>query len=192
MGMSLDLAEQLLIEKAKNGDESSFESLILRCQNKAYSLAFRYLKNEEDAMDVLQESFLKIYRHIGSFKGESRFDTWVYRIVVNTCHDYLRKNSDRKVVDSIYKSEDEKETILEIPDESAMPEAVFDQKEKTNHLLRCMEQLPQEQKEILILRDIHGFSYDEISAMLKCSMGTVKSRISRSRLHLKDILMEQK
>lgn len=189
--MSADLREKQLIQKAKMGDESSFESLILGCQNKAYNIALRYLKNEDDAMDALQESFIKIFRHLSSFKEDSRFDTWVYRIVVNTCNDLLRKNSNQKITDSIYKTEDEKETVIEIPDVSGAPEEVLNKKEKTEHIISCLEKLSQEQKEIIVLRDVHGFSYDEISEMLDCSIGTVKSRINRSRLRLREILLEQ-
>ncbi|MDF3000612.1 MAG: sigma-70 family polymerase sigma factor [Bacillota bacterium] len=189
--MSSDLNEKQLIQKAKMGDEKSFESLILGCQSKAYNLAIRYLKNEEDAMDALQESFIKIFRHLNSFKEDSRFDTWVYRIVVNTCNDILRKNSSRKTTDSIFRTEDDKETVLEIPDSSGAPEEVYDKKEKSEHIMSCMDKLSQDQREIIILRDIQGFSYDEISEILKCSVGTVKSRINRSRLKLREILMEQ-
>jgi RNA polymerase sigma-70 factor (ECF subfamily) len=191
MGMSSDLNEKQLIQKAKMGDEKSFESLILGCQSKAYNIAIRYLKNEEDAMDALQESFIKIFRHLKSFKEDSRFDTWVYRIVVNTCNDILRKNSTRKTTDSIFRSEDDKETVIEIPDSSGSPEEVFDKKEKSEFIVACMDKLSQDQREIIILRDIQGFSYDEISEILKCSVGTVKSRINRSRLKLREIMMEQ-
>jgi len=189
--MTADLYEKQLIQKAKTGDERSFESLILGCQSKAYNIALRYLKNEEDALDALQESFIKIFRHLNSFKEDSRFDTWVYRIVVNTCNDMLRKNSNQKITDSIFRTEEEKDTIIEIPDSSGSPEEVLDKKEKSEHLLYCLDKLNQEQKEIIILRDIHGFSYDEISGILDCSVGTVKSRINRSRLRLREILLEQ-
>ncbi|HWQ80003.1 MAG TPA: sigma-70 family RNA polymerase sigma factor [Anaerovoracaceae bacterium] len=190
--MASDLREKQLIQKAKMGDERSLESLILSCQSKAYNIALRYLKNEDDAMDALQESFIKIFRHLGSFKEDSRFDTWVYRIVVNTCNDMLRKNSNQKITDSIFKTEDEKDTIIEIPDLSGSPEEVFDKKTKTEHIISCLERLNHEQKEIIVLRDIHGFSYEEISGILSCSIGTVKSRINRSRLRLREILLEQK
>ena len=189
--MSAELREKQLIQRAKKGDENSFESLILSCQSKAYNIAIRYLKNEEDALDAMQESFIKIFRHLNSFKEDSRFDTWVYRIVVNTCNDMLRKNSNRKITDSIFRTEDEKETVIEIPDTSGSPEYVFARKEKTEYILSCLEKLNRDQKKVIVLRDIHGFSYDEISEILECSIGTVKSRINRSRLRLRELLMEQ-
>lgn len=190
--MSVDLWEKRLIEKAKAGDEHSFETLILSCQGKAYNIALRYLKNEDDAMDAVQESFIKIFRHLDSFQEDSRFDTWVYRIVVNTCNDLLRKNSNQKITDSIFKTDsDEKETMIEIPDFSASPEHAYDKKEKSEYIISCLEKLNLEQKEIILLRDVHGFSYEEISKILECSIGTVKSRINRSRLKLRDIYLEQ-
>ncbi len=139
--MTSYIGEKQLIRKAKNGDESSFESLILGCQGRAFNVALRYLRNEEDAMDALQESFIKIYRHLNSFKEDSRFDTWVYRIVVNTCNDILRKKSSRNTTDSIYRNDDEKDMIIEIPDVSGAPEEVYDNKEKTEHILSCLEKL---------------------------------------------------
>ncbi|MBR0596703.1 RNA polymerase sigma factor [Sinanaerobacter chloroacetimidivorans] len=186
-----DQREKQLIKKAKSGDESSFESLILGCQNRAYNIAYRYLKNEEDAMDALQESFIKIFRHLHKFKEDSRFDTWVYRIVVNTCNDMLRKNNNRKTTDSIYKVEDDKETIMEIPDNTSAPEEVYEKKEKSNEILSGLDKLSIDQKEIVILRDVQGFSYEEISDILDCSIGTVKSRLNRARLRLREILLEQ-
>lgn len=189
--MTADQREKILIEKAKSGDESSFETLILSCQNRAYNIAYRYMKNEEDAMDALQESFIKIFRHLDKFKADSKFETWVYRIVVNTCNDLLRKNSPLKTVDSIYRNEDEKDTVIDIPDTTGLPEKILGQKEESQQILQCLEMLNKEQKDIVLLRDVHGFSYEEISKILGCTIGTVKSRIFRSRSRLKEIILEQ-
>lgn len=190
--MTVDQREKILIQKAKSGDEKSFEALILSCQGRAYNIALRYLHNEEDAFDALQESFIKIFRHLHKFKEDSRFDTWVYRIVVNTCNDILRKNSNLKITDSIYKvDDDEKESVIEISDTSRSPEEVIVNKEKSDYILLCLDKLNNEQKEVILLRDIQGFSYEEISEILKCSIGTVKSRINRSRSRLREIYMEQ-
>lgn len=189
--MLLDQTEKYLIKNAISGDEKSFEALISGCHKKAYNIAFRYLRNEEDALDALQESYIKIYKYLDKFKGDCKFETWVYRIIVNTCNDMLRKNSKLKNTDSIYKIEDEKETILEIPDLSQAPEKVYDRKEEANRILDCLERLSQNQKEIIILRDIQGFTYEEIGEILQCTIGTVKSRLSRSRLKLREIYLEQ-
>lgn len=189
--MNLD-EEKLLIKQAINGDEGSFETLILSCKGKAYNIALRYMNNESDALDVMQESFIKIFRHLPKFNGESKFDTWAYRIVVNTCHDFLRKNKEKYNIVSFSNSEEDDEPQLEIEDRSPMPEEVLLHKEESSYILYCLEKVNPEHKEIIILRDIKGFSYEEIANILECSIGTVKSRISRARNKLKDIYLANK
>lgn len=183
--------EAILIEKAKSGDEASFELLIQNCKTKAYNTALRYLRDEEDAMDVLQESVIKVFRHLDKFKGDCKFDTWVYRIVVNTCHDFLRKNKYQRNNISIYRAGEDGETIIDLPDTSPTPPEAFDAKLTATYVLSCLDKIPKDQKEIIILRDIQGFSYEEISQILECSMGTVKSRINRARQKLKQMILEQ-
>lgn len=189
MGLPLDEAQ--LIEKAKAGDPAAFELLIAGCKTKAYNTALRYLRDEQDALDVLQESLIKVYRHLGQFKSDSKFDTWVYRIVVNTSNDFLRKNQNRKTTDSIYRVRDEEETTFDIPDHSPTPAEALDSKESMRLILECLEKLDKDQKEVIVLRDIQGFSYEEISEILQCSIGTVKSRINRARHKLRDMILEQ-
>ena len=183
--------EKELIALAKAGDERSFELLIEQCKTKAYNIALRYLRNEEDAMDVLQESFIKIYRHLGSFKEGSKFDTWVYRIVVNTCNDMLRKNHGAPVESLNRSDEEEEEYTLELPDTDPGPQESLLRKEQAKLILDALDQLKPDQKEVVILRDIQGFAYEEIAEMLNCSIGTIKSRINRSRSRLREILLEQ-
>ncbi|MFA7661598.1 MAG: sigma-70 family RNA polymerase sigma factor [Anaerovoracaceae bacterium] len=185
--MAISKEEAVLIEKARMGSESDFEALILSCQGKAYSMAYRYFNNPEDAMDALQESFLKIYRSLGTFKGESSFQTWVYRIVANTCCDMLRKKKARITTESLVKMDGEDEYTLEIMDESMGPEERAIHQEMTGYILHCLEKLPLEQKEIIVLRDIQGFSYEDIAEILNINPGTVKSRISRARVKLREI-----
>ncbi len=183
--------EKELIALAKAGDERSFELLIEQCKTKAYNIALRYLRNEEDAMDALQESFIKIYRHLESFREGSKFDTWVYRIVVNTCNDMLRKNHGAPVEYLNRSDEEEEEYTLELPDSDPGPQDALLQKEQAKLILDALDQLKPDQKEVVILRDIQGFAYEEIAEMLNCSMGTIKSRINRSRSRLREILLEQ-
>lgn len=185
----MDKREKELITRAKTGDETSFELLIEGCKTKAYNIAWRYMRNEQDALDALQESFIKVFRHLGKFKGESSFDTWVYRIVVNTCNDMLRKNSNLKIVNTIYEKEEE-EPIVKVPDPGPTPWEALERKEKSQFLLDCIETLHPDQKEIIVLRDIQGFSYQELTEILDCSIGTVKSRINRARKRLKQVIME--
>jgi len=185
--------EKQWIEMAKYGDVDSFEKLIQSTQSKAYTIALRYLKNEEDAMDALQESFIKVFRSLKGFKEESSFDTWVYRIVVNTCNDALRKSSKHKADISLYrKDENLNESIMEIPDLSYSPEILLEKKEKLALILSCLSKLSPDQREAITLRDMENFSYEEISEILNCSLGTVKSRISRARIALRQYLIETK
>jgi len=184
----VDEIQLRLIEKAKKGDEESFETLILSCKGKAYSIAYRYLRNEEDAMDALQESFIKIFRGLKGFNGESQFDTWVYRIVVNTCNDFIRKQKSRPQTEELFRNqESDEEYEIQIADSRDNPEERLEQKELGQYIMECLEKLKEEYREILILRDINGFSYEEISKILNCNEGTVKSRISRARQKLKEI-----
>lgn len=181
--------EKALLSKAKKGDVESFEKLIENCKNKAYNIAFHILRNEEDARDALQDSFIKIFKALNSFREESSFSTWVYRIVSNTCADMLKKNSKHKHANMIYTYNDDDEKDIEIKDCSLNPEEITERKEKIRYILSCMDRLSDEHREIIILRDIHGFSYEEIARILQCSDGTVKSRINRARNNLKQMMM---
>jgi len=189
---SSTVKERELIMRAKQGDEASFEALILSCKGKAYNIAYRYMRNEEDALDVMQESFIKIYRHLEKFNEQSQFDTWVYRIVVNACNDMLRKNKNKTINDTIYKNKDSEDVFIEIADKGPRPDEILENKEKSKYILSCLEKTGHDHKEILILRDIQGFSYEQIAQILNCSMGTVKSRLSRARLKLKEIYLAGK
>lgn len=185
--------EKQIIKKAKAGDAESFEKLIQGSQTKAFHIAMRYLQNEEDAMDALQESYIKVFRSLNSFKEESSFDTWVYRIVVNTCNDSLRRNSKFKTNVSIYRNNDsDEEFMMDFPDSGDTPESILENKEKMTFILASLEKLPSDQREALELRDMEGFSYEEIATMLNCSLGTVKSRISRGRIALRQLIIEAK
>ena len=185
----LEKTEKELIHKAKNGDQDSFEALILSCKEKAYNIALRYMQNEEDALDAMQESFIKIFRHLSKFNEQSRFDTWVYRIVVNSCNDMLRKNKKISYIDTIYKNEDNEDIIFEIVDKAPGPDGLLEKKEESEYILKCLGKLSDEHREILVLRDIKGFAYDEIAEILDCSIGTVKSKISRARQKFKEVYL---
>lgn len=188
--MANNLEEARIIKRAKNGSESDFETLILSCQGKAYSIAYRYLNNQEDAMDALQESFIKAYRSLATFKGNSSFQTWIYRIVVNTCYDMLRKKKSRIQAESLYKSDGDEEYMIELPDQDKGPEELALDREESRDIFRVLEMLPLDQKEIILLRDVEGYSYEEIVVILSITMGTVKSRISRARLRLRELYLE--
>lgn len=184
--MAIHPEERKLIKQAIQGDESSFETLILSCKGKAYNIAYRYLRNEEDSLDALQESFIKIYKNLSKFNCESQFDTWVYRIVVNTCNDMLRKNKDKLNMQMTLRNQDDESYEIDIEDKAPGPAELLESKESSTYILDCLEKIGEAHKEVLILRDIKSFSYEEIAEILDCSIGTVKSRISRARKNLKE------
>ncbi len=182
--------EQKLIKKCVNGNLKAFDELIEKYEKTAYNIALRMLKNPEDAMDVSQEAFIKVFKSIKTFNFESAFSTWLYRIVTNTCLDFLRKrNSNIYSIDNPIQTEDG-EIERDIPDEALSPEELLEKKLTKEMVNSAINKLEENHRTVIILRDIQGFSYEEISKILDCSIGTVKSRINRARKNLKDIVIK--
>ena len=188
----LNQQEISLIEKSSKGDVGSFEALIQPYQKKAFNIAYRMLGNVEDASDVTQEALIKIYKSLDKYQGKSSFSTWVYSIVNNTCIDFIRKHKKSNVIylDQEIQGKDGS-FKMEISDEMNTPEYLFEKQETQKMVQDAINQLNVDHREIIVLRDINGFSYQEIAGMLNCSEGTVKSRINRARGHLK-LLLEKK
>lgn len=167
------------VKKLKKGDNQAFEKLFEEYQQKIYALSFSLLQNREDALDVLQEVFIKIYNKISSFNGESSLSTWIFTITKNTCYDHLRKN----------KRNPEEEIPENVTDTSPLPEDILQRKEARKAVRAALDTLPPKYKTVLLLREYGDLSYGEIAAVMKMSEGTVKSRISRARDYLlKEIL----
>jgi RNA polymerase sigma-70 factor (ECF subfamily) len=173
-----------LIKLSISGDMEAFEELVARYQNKIYSLAYRYMGNEDDASDMAQEALVKAYRSLKGFKGDSSLSTWLYRITANVCLDELRKR--KRVVHMI--SLDEPVATLDgdllekdIADHSPTADIVYEQKELEQELQSLINILKPEHRSVIILRDVMDFTYEEIAETLNCSVGTVKSRLSRGR-----------
>ncbi len=180
--------EILLIKRSQKGDIDSFEQLISDNSKLAYNIALKMLKNKEDAEDVSQEALIKVYKNIDRFNMNSSFKTWMYRIVVNTCLDHMRKNKNTVVsIDKPIKTE-HNEFQVEIEDKRPSPEEIFERKETQKLVIEALNQLDDNFKSAIILRDINDFSYEEIADILTCSLGTVKSRISRGRQKLREII----
>ena len=180
-----------IIVKVRSGDADAFEALVLEHQNKVYSLALRMVGNEEDARDMAQEAFIRAFNSLGSFRGESKFSVWLYRLTSNICIDVLRGRAKRRTVSLSWEDEDGDEGELEIPDERFSPEAGLERSELREAVRRGLEQLTPEYREILLLREINGLSYDEIGRALNLEEGTVKSRIFRARKKLCEILVRE-
>lgn len=181
-----------LIKKCKRGNIDAFEELIENYEKTVFNIALKMVKNPDDAMDVSQEALIKVYKSISSFNFQSAFSTWLYKVVVNTCLDFLRKKkSNTYSIDVPIETEDG-EIKREIKDNINSPETLLD-KQLTKELIHnSINKLDDIHKTVIILRDIQGFTYEEIAQILDCSLGTVKSRISRARKNLKDIILKEK
>lgn len=184
--------ERWLIEESQKGNVDAFEELIKEHKKSAYNIALRVLRNVEDAEDASQEALIKIFKNISNFNMESTFKVWMYRIVVNTCIDFKRKkNINALSIDETIDLGSGREIQREISDESSNPDALIDKNYNTQLVNDAINKLDDDFKTIIILRDIQGFSYDEISGILDCNLGTVKSRLSRARKSLKEILEKE-
>ncbi len=172
-----------LVRCAKDGDAASFEELVKLHQTRVYNLALRMSGNSEDALDLSQEVFLRIYKALPLFKEQSAFSTWVYSIASNVCIDFVRKQSKLKTVS--LSSDSETDAIaLEIPDNRYQPELEYEKAELREAISAGLSSLSDEHREILVLREICGLSYQEICDALDLEGGTVKSRLSRARNQL--------
>lgn len=180
-------AEKDLVRRAKRGDISAFEDLISGYEKKVYNTAYRFFNNAEDAMDVSQEIFIKVFTSLRRFREDSSFSTWLYRIAVNTCIDFLRKK--REDVLPI-KEEIVMDDKTKLGFQTELPEEFVEKQEAKQAIMKAISTLPEEQRICIILRDVQGFSYTEISDILSCSLGTVKSRLFRGRRALKENLKD--
>lgn len=183
------MSDKNLIKKIKSGDIEAFAKLVSQYEKKAFSFAFRMLKDSRDAEDATQETFLRVYNKINTFREDSSFSTWFYTILNNICLDILRKRSRAVETVSIHQSDSENDEYeLQIEDTTQSPHEKLQKKEAQNLLNSALSSLSEEHRAVIILRDINGFEYDEIAKILNISLGTVKSRISRARQALGKIL----
>jgi len=177
--------EALLIKRAQNSDAAALEAQLKLDEKRVYNIAYRYMNNEADAYDMAQEALIKVYRGIRTFKGQSAFSSWVYRLTVNTCLDGLRKR--RKVplsLDHVLESGASFEAGTgDSPEQCALS------LESAEDIQRAINALSDDHKQVVILRDINGLTYEEIAYSLDISIGTVKSRLNRGRQRLREMLI---
>ena len=179
------------VEAVLNGDGSAFEEIVRAYEKNVYNLALRMTASREDALDLSQEAFLKAYSSMHTFRGESKFSVWLYRIVSNTCLDFLRVRARRNETSLEREDEDGETARREIPDESLSPERLLERKLTRESVQRALMSLPEDQRKILLLREIEGLSYEEIARVLSLESGTVKSRIFRARRKLCEFLASE-
>lgn len=186
--------EKELIKKAREGHIESFEKLINEHQKTVYNISLKMLKNEQDAYDAAQDSLLKAFRYISNFKGNSAFSTWIYKITVNTCLDMINKKKQKGNIISIEQqiSLKDNEVTLQFEDKKQNVVSEILEEERKKVLYEAIDMLSVEHREMILLRDIEGFSYEEIAKITDKNIGTVKSKINRARIALKNILLKNK
>lgn len=180
--------EKHILAKARKGDVAAFEQLVTKYERRVYAAALRSSASPEDAADITQEVFLRAWRAIESFRGDSGFATWLFRITANMCVDYARKRQTQPQCQPLAV---EDEPGQPIPDTSPTPEEHLDNVELGRELASALDEVSEDHRRIVFLRDISGLSYTEIADVLKISEGTVKSRLSRARLALREILLRR-
>jgi RNA polymerase sigma-70 factor (ECF subfamily) len=180
-----EVSDRDLVAQAQGGAMPAFDALVRRHQGRAFNVAFQLLRNHEDAAEVAQDAFVRIYRNIGTFRGECEFTTWLHQIVVNLARNkhrwWHRRGREHAVaLDDVLANQ--------LPAAESAPDAEADRLEFARRLSAKMAELPAISREVLVLRNVEQMSYEEIAVALECSVGTVKSRIARAREALRELM----
>jgi RNA polymerase sigma-70 factor (ECF subfamily) len=190
--LTTTIDDSILIARFQRGDQSAIETLIQRHQARAYQYAYRLTRSADEAADVVSEAFVRVFRAISSFKGESAFSTWLHRIITNCFLDRRKKASARPTVSlestlNVGGSEMERQ----FEDHAPTPHQEAERFERGSRLDRAIGKLPEYQRAIIVMYHVEMLSYEEIAATLKLPMGTVKSRLNRARLAMRELLCEE-
>ncbi|MFQ7241703.1 RNA polymerase sigma factor [Agathobaculum sp.] len=178
-----------ILARARRGELDAFEELVRQYEKRVYAVALRSSGSPEDAADITQEVFLRAWRSIESFRGDSGFSTWLFRITMNLCVDHARhKNAQPQTQPLVVGEEDAERPI---PDTAPTPEEHLENSELGRELAAALDEVSEEHRRIVLLRDVSGLSYTEIAEVLEISEGTVKSRLSRARIALRTILLRR-
>lgn len=172
--------DKKLLKKALNGDIFAFEEIVSSNNKRIYNLCFRMMRNDQDAQDMAQEALIKAWRYLSKFNQKSSFSTWLHRIAVNTCLDEIRKHKNN--TDSISTLQ---EKGIEIKDKSN--DNIAEKFAIKQDIMSAMDKMDDKGKLIIVLKDVQGYSYEEIATIIKCPIGTVRSRLSRARKKLGEI-----
>jgi RNA polymerase sigma-70 factor, ECF subfamily len=175
-----------LLERCRRGEESAFDALVVRHQQRALNVAFQLLRNHEDATEVAQDAFVRIYRSIGEFRGECEFTTWLHHVVVNLARNKYRwwKRRGRQQTLPM-------EDVPQLAGATDSPDTEAVKAEFVQRLMAKMGELPEQFREVLVLRNIENMSYEQMAVALQCPVGTIKSRLTRAREALRKSLMDE-
>lgn len=173
--------DQKLVERVQRGDKSAFDVLVLKYQQKVSNLISRYVRDSAEVLDVTQEAFIKAYRALPNFRGDSAFYTWLYRIAINTAKNYLAAQGRRPPSDDVdTETAEQMDTGVRLK-EYATPERLLLKDEIARTIKAAIDDLPEDLRTAITLRELDGLSYDEIAKAMDCPIGTVRSRIFRAR-----------
>lgn len=179
------MTEEALVKAARRGDDAAFEELVRRYEKKVYALSLHLCGNSEDAQEAAQEAFLSAWQGLKFFRGEASFSTWLYRLTSNAAIDLLRRRKAPAL------SLEDEEAPIDLPDPGPTPEEAAERRELREEIEAGLSALSVEHRQVLVLREMHQLSYEEIAGVLELDVGTVKSRISRGRKKLRNFLVER-
>jgi len=179
--MATESTDKELVKRVQKGDKGAFDMLVLKYEHKIVNLVMRYVRDPEQALDISQEAFIKAYRALPRFRGDSAFYTWLYRIAVNTAKNYLAAQRRRPLDVELDMQDPEQYGLHAKLKETDDPEGVTLSRELQETLERAIESLPDDLRTAIILRELDGMSYEEIAQTMDCPVGTVRSRIFRAR-----------
>lgn len=185
-------SDAALVENCKRGDVNAFSALVTRFQDRIFNVIYRMVGNYEDAADLCQETFVKAFRAIMTFEARSQFSTWLYRIATNTCISFRRSHAGKTTQEHTLDCDAEvlSNTAGRRDNATLDPERHAMQKEQIETVQKALLRLDEESRAIVVLRDIDGKSYEEIAEVLNCPIGTVRSRLHRARMELKEYLQQ--
>ena len=184
------LDDQLLVERSRNGDRDALDMLISKHEARAYQFAFRLTRNQEEASDVVAEAFVRVYNALPNFKGQSAFTTWLYRILTNCFLDMRKRDKSRQTtsIDSnTITTDGSMERQIEDPGLDPMEQSVRAERERT--IEKAVERLPEYQRTMIVMYHAEMMAYEEIASALDLPVGTVKSRLNRARIAVRELLM---
>ncbi|MEM7084295.1 MAG: RNA polymerase sigma factor RpoE [Pseudomonadota bacterium] len=179
--MSERANDQLLVERVQQGDKKAFDILVLKYQHKIVNLVMRYVRDQAEAMDITQEAFIKAYRALPKFRGDSAFYTWLYRIAINTAKNFLVAAKRRPLDYDLDLQDPEQYDMQARLKETDTPEGLLLTEEIRETVMDAIDALPEDLRTAILLREMEGMSYEEIAQTMDCPVGTVRSRIFRAR-----------
>jgi len=194
--VSTDADDHALVEACRGGDRRAFQLLYERYERKVYAVAYGFLRSQEDALDVVQEAFIKVYRYLPNFEGQSSFYTWLYRIVANLCIDHLRRNVRKRDVefDDRLRHDDEKDVKAGDalpPSALGNPSDAVENKEILAAVGDSLQYLSDKHRAVIVMRELQGMSYADMAKAMNCSKGTIMSRLFHARRNLQKLLRQR-